>query len=125
MEKIKEELKVSFEVEVEPQKGLVPRPNVPTTRKVEKVRKFNLPKAKRRNETADDDANRVTSKEARNAVRSAPSAVCTICKREQSNTSGLDKDSWIMCDVCEMWFHLDCVELSEAPPEFTCKHCTL
>lgn len=126
---IKEELKDQFGVEVVPIRGLIRCADAPTRRTIEGVKRFNMPSKKRRTHTEEDDGTGVSRKEARKAARTAvstaPSAVCLICKRDQSATANLDEDSWISCEVCSMWMHLDCVHLTDVPENFICQYCAV
>ena len=40
---------------------------------------------------------------------------CPVCNRDSDSTK--DADHQIQCDHCLNWFHFDCVNIQEAPPE--------
>lgn len=52
---------------------------------------------------------------------------CTICSRVVPCGSGDDAiDEWVQCDLCVLWFHVECSEVEEVPDtEFLCHKCCL
>ncbi|KAI2643863.1 Lysine-specific demethylase 5B-B [Labeo rohita] len=52
---------------------------------------------------------------------------CALCRRVVPPGSGNDAiDEWVQCDLCHLWFHLECAEVEEVPDtEWLCHKCCL
>ena len=48
--------------------------------------------------------------------------VCSICYKEDDE-GGRDEIQWIQCSTCKLWFHSNCVTLSEDAQLFMCDIC--
>ncbi|XP_042278632.1 arginine-glutamic acid dipeptide repeats protein-like [Thunnus maccoyii] len=46
---------------------------------------------------------------------------CAVCRNITPPGSEAEVDDWVQCELCELWFQLVCVDLSDAPDgEHTC-----
>ncbi len=52
---------------------------------------------------------------------------CALCHRVVPPGSGDEAiDEWVQCDLCHLWFHLECAELEEVPvTDWLCHKCCL
>ncbi|KAK7149262.1 hypothetical protein R3I94_008782 [Phoxinus phoxinus] len=49
---------------------------------------------------------------------------CSICKNTLPPGSNAEVDEWIQCDLCQLWFHMVCVEADTVPDgEWLCHKC--
>ncbi|KAL1277155.1 hypothetical protein QQF64_023828 [Cirrhinus molitorella] len=52
---------------------------------------------------------------------------CALCRRVvPPGSSDESIDEWIQCDLCHLWFHVECAEVEEVPDtEWLCHKCCL
>ncbi|XP_049452722.1 lysine-specific demethylase 5B-B-like [Epinephelus fuscoguttatus] len=51
---------------------------------------------------------------------------CAICRNTAPPGLDADIDEWVQCELCQVWFHLVCVDMDDVPDgEWLCHKCSV
>ncbi|XP_058630156.1 transcription factor 19-like [Onychostoma macrolepis] len=89
-------------------------------------------KRKRKEEMAKKKEEKRQAQEAKRQKKQAPPSTedgehCALCRRVVPPGSADEAiDEWVQCDLCHLWFHLECAEVEEVPDTaWLCHKCCL
>ncbi|CAM4568365.1 unnamed protein product [Leuciscus chuanchicus] len=89
-------------------------------------------KRKRKEEMAKKEEEKRQAQEAKRQKKQAPPMTeeegehCAICKKVVPPRSDDTIDEWVQCDLCNLWFHLECAGVEEVPDtDWLCHKCCL
>ncbi|KAJ8340702.1 hypothetical protein SKAU_G00353350 [Synaphobranchus kaupii] len=113
--------------------NLVAQKEAEEKEKEDKKKKQKEDMAKKKEERRQAQEERRQVQEAKRQRKQAPPPAeqdgehCTICRCLVPPGSADDTvDEWVQCEICQLWFHLQCAEVMEVPDtEWLCMKCCL